>query len=235
MKMKQGRSIGAFLWLPCVLVLLNAGCAGPTGPMGASAPNTTPICYYCNSFDSGGVDGWVVQPGINSGYEYVYLDGGLSNSPPQSLGVSCTGSIGTDVQIYRTVSIDTNKDLWLEFDFNLNGAYNGGQEFFVNLGGTANNAVLGWDALGIYLVQGSSHIIVDPNPNLTTWHHAKIQVTPSTGKSSYWMDGMVLGLNYTTSNPVLGTSAASGYIIGIKPTCSGGSFYHLDNFQCYHL
>jgi hypothetical protein len=231
--MKTRKSIvGGTLCLLCFLFMLTAGC---TGPMGPGAPNTTPICYYCNNFDSGGVDGWVVQPGSGGGQEFAYLDNTLFNSPPQSLGISCTGGVGNDVQVYRPIAINTAKDLWVEFDFNLTGAYDGGQEFFVNLGGSANNAVLGWDISGIYLVQGRTHILVYPFPILTTWHHVKIQVIPSTGKSNYWMDGLALGTNYTTLDPMIGSPAPSGYLIGLKPMCSGTSYYHLDNLQCYHL
>jgi hypothetical protein len=202
--------------------------------MGASAPNTTPICYYCNNFDSGGVNGWMVQQGNSNGPISVYLDNTLFNSPSQSLAISCTGFVGFDAQVYHSLPINHDKDLWVEFDFNLKGAYNGGQEFFINLGGSINNAVLGWDNTGIYLVQGATHVLVYASPDLTIWHHAKIQLTPSTGKSNYWMDGLVLGVGYTTLDLVPGTPA-SGYIIGVKPISSLGSYFHIDNLQCYHL
>jgi hypothetical protein len=230
--MKQAR---ATLPLGLLALTLAFGLNACTGPMGASAPNTTPICYYCNNFDSGGVNGWMVQRGSGGGQEFVYLDNTLFNSPPQSLGISCTGGVGNDVQVYRSIVIDTQKDLWVEFDFNLTGSYIGGQEFFVNLGGTQNSAILGWDVTGIYLIQGATHILVYPSPDLATWHHAKIQITPSTGKSNYWLDGLVLGTGYTTLDPMYGSPAPSGYLIGLKVTCSGNSYYRLDNLQCYHL
>ena len=217
------------------LSLVLGSCTGATGPMGPGAPNTVPICYYCNTFDSDSVvSGWTVQPGNSNGPIDVYLDDNMFNSPGQSLAVSCTGAVGFDAQVYRTISINQNKDLWVEFDFNLDGAYSGGQEFFVNLGGTANNAVLGWDTNGIYLVEGAVHVLVYPNPGLTMWHHATIQITPSTGKSNYWMDGLSLGSGYTTANPVLGTPP-SGFLVGVKPISSLGSYYHLDNLKCYHF
>ena len=212
------------------------GCTGATGPMGASAPNTKPICYYCDNFDGDSVvSGWTVQPGNSNGPIDVYLDDNMFNSPGQSLAISCTGAVGNDAQVYRTITVNTHKDIWVEFDFNLNGTYNANQEFFVNLGGSENNAVLGWDGLGIYLVQGSSHIYVYPNVDLAIWHHVKIQVSPVTGLSSYWMDGLALGSGYATLDPMIGSPAPSGYLIGFKPMSSLGSYYHLDNLQCYHL
>ena len=232
MKMHRGLFASAALWLPCMLFLSNAGC---TGPMGASAPNTTPICYYCNNFDSGGVNGWMVQQGGGNGPTYVYLDNSMFSSPSQSLGVSCTGLVGNDAQVYRDVSIDSSKDLYVEFDLNLTGSYNAGQEFFINLGGTENKAVLGWDTSGFYLVQGSSHIVVYPNPTISMWHHIKIQLTPKNGKSNYWMDGLVLGVNYTTTNQLYGAPAPSGYLLGLRVTSLSRNFCHLDNLQCYHL
>jgi hypothetical protein len=211
------------------------GCTGATGPMGASAPNTKPICYYCDNFDGDSVvSGWTVQPGNSNGPIDVYLDDNMFNSPGQSLAISCTGGVGYDAQVYRSISIKQNRELFVEFDFNLTSSYNGGQEFFVNLGGSVNNAILGWDYTGVYLVQGTTHVLVYPNVDLSTWHHAKIELSPSTGLSNYWMDGMVLGTGYTTADTVPG-SAPSGYLIGVKPTSSLGSYYHLDNLQCYHL
>ena len=234
MTRKQSSTLVAVLVLAALC--FQWGCTGATGPMGASAPNTKPICYYCNNFDGDSVvSGWTVQQGNSNGPTDVYLDDNMFNSPGQSLAISCTGSVGNDLQVYRSVNIDTHKDLWVEFDFNLAGAYNGGQEFFVNLGGSSNNAILGWDINGIYLVQGSTHVLVFPNPDLTTWHHVKIQATPSSGQSNYWMDGLALGSGYTTLNPMIGSPVPMGYLIGLKPTSSYNSFVHIDNLQCYHL
>jgi hypothetical protein len=223
--------------LLCFAMVLGLGaCTGATGPMGNSAPNTVPICYYCNNFDSDSVaSGWSVQQGNSNGPIDVYLDDNLFNSPGQSLAISCTSAVGNDAQVYRTITIKQNKDLWIEYDFNLTGSYSAGQEFFVNLGGAQNNAVLGWDGSGMYLVQGSTRIYLYINPDLAIWHHAKIQINPNTGVSNYWMDGLMLGSGYTTSYPVVGSPAPTGYIIGVKPTSGLGSYFHIDNLQCYHL
>jgi hypothetical protein len=233
------------LWLALATAICagcaNGGCTGPKGDMGpsgaagSSAPNTTPIYYYNNNFDTAAnLNEWTVYLSAGPGSISTYLDSSVFNSPGTSMGISVTGSVSADSIVYTSLSFDNTKDIWVEFDWNLNGTSSVNTDFVINLGSTVNKADIGYDGTHIYLIQSASQINVLSNPTTTQWHHVKIALTPSTGKSSYWFDGLNLGSNYSTNITPGGTPPA-GNLIGIKIFPNSGSTTHFDNLQCYHF
>jgi len=227
------RYFGAALMILTLPLL--AACTGPkgdAGPMGASAPNTTPIYYYNNSFDTGGVSEWHTYV-MGGGTIQTYLDNLMFVSPGQSLAVSCTGQVFSDSLAYIALNINPGLDCWTEFDWYILGATAGGFEFFEFMGGHTKNAVVGFNSANVYLVQGSTEEDIAPQPMGTSWHHMTIKVAGGSGKSSYWMDGLTLGTDYQTAQAGQGTPP-NGYLIGIDVKAGMQSVTHIDNLKCYH-
>jgi hypothetical protein len=208
------------------------GAKGDTGPMGPSGAGT-PVYYYNNSFDSGGVSEWHTYLPGGAGTVQVYLDSQVFISPGQCLAVSVTGSIGLDSLVYTSLNINPNLDCWTEFDWDMQGATSEGFEFFEFMGGDKKNAVIGFDSTNLYLVQGSGEVDIAPQPAVGYWHHVTIKIDAVTKKSSYWMDGLTLGTGYQTSESVQGTPP-SGYLIGISARAGDQSVNRMDNLKCYH-
>lgn len=230
MRFCQGR-----LWV-AMLPLLAGACTGPkgdAGPMGPSGAGT-PVYYYNNNFDSGGVSEWKTYKWAGDGSIQVYFDKNMFASPGQSLAISFTAVTGLDSLAYLELPINPNLDLWTEFDWNFQGATAGGFEFVEFLGGSIKNSVIGFNASNLYLVQGNSQVDVTSLPDVGTWHHITIKVSAGTSESSYWMDGLTLGTNFKTAQTPNGTPP-SGYIIGIDNQAGSGSSTHIDNIKCYHF
>jgi hypothetical protein len=201
--------------------------------MGPSAPNTTPIYYYNNNFDSGGVSEWSVYQNGGGGTMQAFLDATTYNSPTQSLCVSTSGAVGADSMVYQIIPINISTDTWVEFDLNFKSAVPAAFEFFMSLGTNKKNVNIGYDTVNLYLAQGNGLNTVASLPDVNMWHHFKIRVAATTGLATYWMDGINLGTDYSGSRTQLG-SPPTGYIIGVSVGTSNGSLCHIDNLKCYH-
>ena len=221
----------SFLLLPLLVACTGPkGEAGPMGPSGAG----TPVYYYNNNFDSGGVSEWKTYQAGGDGSIQAFLDWQTFVSPNQSLGVSTTGETGLDSIAYVSVPVNLGADVWTEFDWNMQGAVTSGFEFFETLGGLSKKVVLGFNSTNLYLVKGTTAVNVGPQPELGEWHHVTIKVSGGLNTVSYWIDGRTLGLDYQTNETMQGYPP-SGYLMGISNHAGASSTTHIDNLQCYHF
>jgi hypothetical protein len=216
----------------------NNGCTGPkgdlgpTGPQGSQgAPAATATYYYNSGFDTqANLSEWTVYQSGGTGSISTFLDSSAFNSPGESMGVSATGSVFVDSLIYQVLSFDTSKDIWVEFDWLLQGL-SGENEIVLRMN-NVDKASIGYNGTNIFLTNSGTRYYPAPAISTSLWHHVKMKLTPSTGLSSYWIDGLSIGTNYSTA--IVPTSSPnSGDLLGIKLNFTPGDKIRIDNVQCY--
>ena len=223
------------IWMVLAVLPLLGACTGPKGDTGLMGPSGagTPVYYYNNTFDSGGVSEWRTFKWAGAGDVVPFLDATTFVSPGNSLCVSFTALTGIDSLAYLSLPINPTLDCWTEFDWNMQGASAWGFEFVQYMNGPNKIAILGFDSTNLYLVEGSTKVIVAPQPTLGFWHHVVIKVNANTFKSSYWLDGLTLGTGYQT-NEAPASPTPPGYLIGLDNQAGPDSITRIDNLKCYH-
>jgi hypothetical protein len=233
----RNQSFFRFILGISVVALLGActgpkGDLGPTGAQGQSGAPASATYYYNSNFDTqANLSEWSTYQSGGTGSIQVYLDNSAFNSPSEAMGVSITGTVFSDSLVYTNLSFDTSKDIWVEFDWLLTGFFIQ-TEIVVNIA-NKNKASIGYNGSNLYLTNSSTQYTVGPSSPASSWHHVKIDLNPVTGLSTYWLDGMSLGTNYTTSITVPGSPPTGSYL-AVKLSGAPGDRERIDNLQCYH-
>jgi hypothetical protein len=233
----RNQSLFKFILGLSAMALLGActgpkGDLGPTGAQGQSGAPASAIYYYNSNFDTqANLSEWTTYQSGGTGSIQVYLDNSAFNSPSEAMGISVTGAVLSDSEVYMALPFNTSRDIWLEFDWLLTGVL-GQTEVVLNIS-NKNKASIGYNGTNLYLTNGSTQYSVGPSSPASSWHHVKIDLNPVTGLSSYWLDGMSLGTNYATAITVPGAPPVGSYI-AVKLSPGPGDTDRIDNLQCYH-
>ena len=234
--MQNTKRLASMLGVCGMLAL--AACTGPKGDMGPSGSQgqsgapANAIYYYNSNFDTqANLSEWTTYQSGGSGSIQTYLDSTAFNSPSEAMGISITGTVLSDSLVYTNLPFDTSKDIWLEFDWFLNGFFVQ-TEIVVNIA-NKNKASIGYNGSSLYLTNSGTQYNVGPSSPASSWHHVKIDLNPITGLSTYWLDGMSLGTNYNTSITAPGSPPTGSYL-AVKLSAAPGDRERIDNVQCYH-
>ena len=216
------------------------GDLGPKGDTGAdgSVPNTNPIYYYNASFDTAAdvvgnsPSGWAEGSG-GGGVPVASISNVDFNSPGQSMNIVTPVSVAFGTRLFRPLTINTNLDTWVEFDWKMTGV-GLRDELVLNTNGS-NRLVVGFEksTTQVYLLNGATRVNVLTGP-ADTWHHIKMVLWAGGTTSSYWFDGMSIGTNYTTNDGV--TIPETTCFIGIwYPGGATTGSHYIDNLKVYHF